>query len=217
MDVDSYENLKMKSKYIDEDMINAPNNLEELVRRIEEVFEDDEVNVEYVKKLMESYVSNKSDWKKYAIYDPHRYTRNLVAEGNGKYNLIVLCWGEGHGSGIHDHSDAHCFMKILEGTIKETLYEWPEGTGAPLKMKKETIYGRDEVAYINDSIGLHRVENDSHTQRTATLHLYCPAFDMCKCFDQYTAKPNVCKVTFWSKHGKRTPLAVPQSATFENN
>ena len=26
-----------------------------------------------------------------------RYTRNLVDEGNGRYNLIVLCWGEGHG------------------------------------------------------------------------------------------------------------------------
>lgn len=26
-----------------------------------------------------------------------RYTRNLVDEGNGKFNLIVLCWGEGQG------------------------------------------------------------------------------------------------------------------------
>ena len=26
-----------------------------------------------------------------------RYTRNLVDEGNGRYNLIVLCWPEGKG------------------------------------------------------------------------------------------------------------------------
>lgn len=26
-----------------------------------------------------------------------RYTRNLVDEGNGKFNVIVLCWGEGQG------------------------------------------------------------------------------------------------------------------------
>lgn len=26
-----------------------------------------------------------------------RYTRNLVDEGNGKFNLMILCWGEGHG------------------------------------------------------------------------------------------------------------------------
>ena len=29
-----------------------------------------------------------------------RYTRNLVDEGNGKYNLIVLCWGEGQGRSV---------------------------------------------------------------------------------------------------------------------
>lgn len=26
-----------------------------------------------------------------------RYTRNLVDTGNENYNLIVICWGEGHG------------------------------------------------------------------------------------------------------------------------
>ena len=26
-----------------------------------------------------------------------RYTRNLVDEGNGKFNVIILCWGEGQG------------------------------------------------------------------------------------------------------------------------
>lgn len=26
-----------------------------------------------------------------------RYTRNLVDQGNGKFNLMILCWGEGHG------------------------------------------------------------------------------------------------------------------------
>lgn len=30
-------------------------------------------------------------------YIPFRYTRNLVDQGNGKFNLMILCWGEGHG------------------------------------------------------------------------------------------------------------------------
>ena len=42
-----------------------------------------------------------------------RYTRNLVDRGNGRYNLIVLCWDSGQGSSIHDHGDSHCFMKVL--------------------------------------------------------------------------------------------------------
>lgn len=50
-----------------------------------------------------------------------RYTRNLVDEGNGKFNLIILCWGEGHGSAIHDHANSHCVMKVLQGEICEVI------------------------------------------------------------------------------------------------
>ena len=35
---------------------------------------------------------------------------------------MILCWGEGHGSAIHDHSDSHCFMKILKGELAEVRY-----------------------------------------------------------------------------------------------
>ena len=42
----------------------------------------------------------------------------MVDSGNGKFNLMTLCWGEGHGSAIHDHANAHCFMKVLEGRFK---------------------------------------------------------------------------------------------------
>jgi cysteine dioxygenase len=38
---------------------------------------------------------------------------------------MILCWGEGHGSAIHDHSDSHCFMKMLKGQLAEIRYAWP--------------------------------------------------------------------------------------------
>lgn len=58
-----------------------------------------------------------------------RYTRNLVDAGNGKFNLMILCWGEGHASAIHDHADSHCFMKMLKGELREIRYSWPKDTG----------------------------------------------------------------------------------------
>lgn len=56
----------------------------------------------------------------------NRYTRNLVDAGNGKFNLMIICWGEGHGSAIHDHADSHCFMKMLQGELREIRYAWPK-------------------------------------------------------------------------------------------
>ncbi|VDQ07485.1 unnamed protein product [Trichobilharzia regenti] len=42
------------------------------------------------------------------------YTRNLVDEGNGKYNLLLLCWSGGQKTGIHDHAGSHCFVKAIK-------------------------------------------------------------------------------------------------------
>ncbi len=65
--------------------------------------------------------SNPSDWRKYAKFDKFKYTRNLVHEGNGKFNLMLLCWAEGNQSTIHDHADAHCFVKVLAGSVTEVI------------------------------------------------------------------------------------------------
>lgn len=117
------------------------------------------------------------------------YTRNLVDEGNGKSNLVrrsppirpglsllgraplsstntnsvqlVLVWSPGKGSPIHDHGNAHCLMKILKGNLTETRYEFPqEGEpSGPMKVISEKTYKENQVAYMADELGLHRVSN----------------------------------------------------------
>ena len=99
--------------------------MEELITALYKEFETNLVNIEMVNHIMLTYKSNAKDWKKFAKFDRYKYTRNLVDAGNGKFNLMILCWGEGHGSPIHDHSDSHCFMKMLKGELKETRYEFP--------------------------------------------------------------------------------------------
>lgn len=208
----------------DEKSAPAVRNLDELVTQLHRVFAHDKVNVDYVKALLAAYKSDPNDWKQYAKFDEFRYTRNLVDSGNGKFNLIALCWGESHGSGIHDHSNADCFVKILDGTLKETMYDWPkrdaddstDDTGdredtrqhRPMTAKDSNVYAMDAVTYINDSMGLHRVENPSHSDKAVSLHLYCPPFDFCQTFDERTGLRRPAKVTFWSKYGQRTPYGT---------
>lgn len=80
-----------------------------------------------------------------------RYTRNLVDAGNGKFNLMVLCWNTSQGSAIHDHANAHCFMKVLDGHSQEELFEWPPGSedDGEMKSKGKKLYEKDQVAYIS--------------------------------------------------------------------
>lgn len=49
----------------------------------------EDVDVAQLRNRMESYISNSSEWSRYALSDYSRgYTRNLVDEGNGKSNLV---------------------------------------------------------------------------------------------------------------------------------
>ena len=57
--------------------------------------------------------------------------------------------------------------------------------------------------YNLDSIGLHRIENPSHTTPGITLHVYIPAYSECHGFDQNTGKTSKCQVTFYSKYGRK--------------
>lgn len=67
--------------------------------------------------------------------------------------------------------------------------------------------------HISDSLGLHRVENVSHTECAASLHLYSPPFQTCQTFDQRTGHRNTVKMTFTSKYGEKIPF-VRDSLSF---
>ncbi|CAI5456655.1 unnamed protein product [Caenorhabditis angaria] len=177
--------------------------LKTLILTLREIFEDDHINVEEVRRVLESYKSNFNDWKQFAKFDEHKYTRNLVDIGNGKYNLMILCWGPGMASSIHDHTDAHCFVKMLDGCLTETRYDWPKGDDEPLGVLQSTTYEQNGVSYMSDELGLHRMENRSHSNGAVSLHLYIPPYDTCNMFDERTGRKTKCTVTFYSKYGEK--------------
>lgn len=153
-------------------------------------------HLEYLIGNMKSYRSVNSEWERFALGDPSRaYTRNLVDECNGRANLLVLVWNPQKASPVHCHSNAHCLMKVLSGQLQETLYEWPSGASpmtpqpatkedliprrtsqheGAMTVKRESTLERDDVTYISDALGLHRISNPSETEVAVSLHLYTP-------------------------------------------
>jgi hypothetical protein len=50
----------------------------------------DDVDEKELQQLMEDYVSDEAEWKRYSLSAPNTaYTRNLVDKGNGKSNLVL--------------------------------------------------------------------------------------------------------------------------------
>ncbi|GAB1319121.1 Cysteine dioxygenase [Madurella fahalii] len=168
----------------------------------------DDVDVEYLTRLMQSYETDPREWSKFAMGDESRgYTRNLVDEGNGKSNLLVLVWSPGKGSPIHDHGNAHCLMKILRGNLTETRYDFPEGeTEKPMRVISERIHKENDVAYMADELGVHRVWNQG-SDFAVSLHLYTPpnvAKGGCHIFNPETGKKSHVKnCGYFSAYGKK--------------
>ncbi|KAH8588094.1 RmlC-like cupin domain-containing protein [Bisporella sp. PMI_857] len=62
-------------------------------------------------RIMAAYDSDEPSWERFAIGDESKqYTRNLVIEVPGVFNLLMLVWSPGKASPIHDHVDSHCVM-----------------------------------------------------------------------------------------------------------
>ncbi|KAH6684296.1 putative cysteine dioxygenase [Halenospora varia] len=173
----------------------------------------EDVNVADLQRLMESYVSSENEWKKYAFVDYSRgYTRNLVDRGNGKSNLLVLVWSPGKGSPVHDHADSHCLMKVLRGTLKETRYDFPKNAKTPPKVIKETLFQENQVTYMSDELGIHKVTNPDLENVAVSLHLYTPpnaAIDGCRIFNETTGKSSHIKqCNYFSEFGVKMESSV---------
>lgn len=120
------------------------------------------------------------EWKKYALFDSMKnYTRNLIATDDETFTLLLLCWNENKASPIHDHPCDGCWLRVCEGKIQETRYEI-DGETDSLQMTSDEVFEHHSPAFINDSMGYHKVGNPSSSAPAVTLHLYCPPFSQCK-------------------------------------
>ena len=78
-------------------------------------------------------------------------------------------------------------------------YETP-AEGKPFKIIADHVNERDDVTYIEDSMGVHEMKNETANQ-AISLHLYIPPFNMCHHYDRETAEKNVLPLTFTSTFG----------------
>jgi len=198
----------------------GPITFDQLIQGLLELFSEgkDKVDIDEVTEFFNRYENNPEDWKKFAKWDKYKYTRNLMHEGNGNFNLILMCWPEGAMSAIHDHSDSHCFMRVLDGEVKEIRYNWPENASTNVVNLEEssvTCLPAGKTLYMSDELGIHKVENKSHADKLISLHLYSPPFDVCKVFDERTSKRTRINMCFYSKFGEKQDVrkCKPTQAT----
>mgnify|MGYP001036348702 CR=1 FL=1 len=119
-------------------------------------------------------------FENYCSWSDECYTRNCIVD-NEKFELVLICWEEGHRTPIHDHGGEECWVKVIEGEFKETIYK--QGESGELNKVKSSIAEPNEITYMKDFMGFHSLENLSK-KRSMSLHLYAKPIRKCNMFDE---------------------------------
>ena len=130
----------------------------------------------------------------YLNFSSDGYTRTRYY-GGPDFEILVLCWGEGQASPIHDHADSICSMAVVHGTcscetfrLSAPMENQPveAGTMVPLTMTQEDSCGSGQVVTVTGG-DIHRVGNrqDSGTD-LVTIHFYLPPILSMRCFHEET-------------------------------
>ena len=115
------------------------------------------------------------DYEKFTYADPNkRYTRNQIME-NEHFTLICLVWNAGKESPIHDHPCDGCWVRVLEGHVRETLYE--QDADGQLSVTDDGFYSVGDVTWMHDIKGYHKIGNPT-SERAVTLHVYAPPYSV---------------------------------------
>jgi cysteine dioxygenase len=141
-------------------------------------------NLPHLTSLLRAYASNPLEWSKYAHANPSKqYTRNLVRQVPGLFNLLLLVWTPGMKSPVHDHADAHCLMKVLKGDLVERRFAFPRfpGMGGRLTETGNARYAEGKVTYMADRLGLHSIANPSPSEYAVSLHRKFKVRRVCSC------------------------------------
>ena len=121
-------------------------------------------NLKNYSKLLYNYKSQ--DYIKYVKEDRLKYNRTIVHKDNN-FEIYVLTWLPFQKSGIHNHAENGCLMKVLEGNIIERKYN------KDLHPISQDYLLKGDVSYIDDTMYYHSLTNNS-MKTCVTLHVYSP-------------------------------------------
>lgn len=116
---------------------------------------------------------------------PERYARHLLhrSEEHG-YTAVVMVWGPGQRTGLHDHSGLWCVEGVVEGELEITRFE---------RLGESEACRFEECERVHASAGssgslippheYHVLANDSTKQPAITLHIYGGEMTACSVFE----------------------------------
>lgn len=163
--------------------------LAELIARLDRSVEAGSVNAitAAVKADLEAVLGSRS----LALPDgfmtprPDSYARRLLhRDPGGRYTAIVMTWGPGQGTAVHDHGGLWCVEGVVDGEIAVTQYrvqQEPDGYYRVTPIGTLSA-GTGSAGCLIPPTDHHVLANARPARASVTLHVYGGDLDDCKVF-----------------------------------
>ena len=140
-----------------------------------------------VKRDLETLLSG--NWQlpeRFLAPRPDCYARRLLHQDPAnRYSAVVMTWGPGQGTAVHDHGGLWCVEGVVAGEMQVTQYDVahdPAGAyrlapcGAPMRA------GVGTAGRLIPPTDYHVLENALPDRPSITLHVYGGSLDNCRVF-----------------------------------
>jgi cysteine dioxygenase len=141
--------------------------LNNLINNLIKELEENNINFQdiKIKNILEKYLPDDEFYNDVKTNENH-YNKNIIFQNN-YFEIIIITWNTTQKARIHNHSKNGCWLKLIKGKLKETIYD------NQLNIKNINILEQGSISFMIDNIGLHSVENINN-EISISLHIYSP-------------------------------------------
>jgi len=162
----------------------------ELIQRLDEACtaRDDATRCKNVMNVLVDVVNSREDFidPPYLKPAPDRYARRLLhRDPQNRYTVLVMVWGPGQKTPLHDHAGIWCVECVYRGKIQVTSYSVRGGDpeeGLVLFEREAVVQaGVGEAGHLIPPFEYHKIENATETP-AVTIHVYGGEMTHCHVF-----------------------------------
>jgi predicted metal-dependent enzyme (double-stranded beta helix superfamily) len=116
---------------------------------------------------------------------PDSYARRLYhREPSGQYSMVVMTWGPGQKTALHDHAGIWCVECVVDGNMEVAQYDLVSETAGRFRFEERNrvIAGRGTAGCLIPPFEYHTLGNAAPTP-SVTLHVYGGEMDHCHIFE----------------------------------
>jgi len=165
--------------------------VDELIQRLDEAMapSDDAGRCRNVKQVLIDVVKSGEQFVPDAFLQPapDRYARRLLhRDPKGRYTVLVMVWGVGQATPLHDHAGTWCVECVYRGRIEVSSYSVRGGDPEKdvVQFEKETVVraGVGEAGALIPPFEYHVIGNPND-QPAITIHVYGGEMTFCHIFE----------------------------------